>query len=148
MKCISKENIRKYIDGEVSSSEKLKIERHIKECDVCADKMKEETLVSNEIKSAINSIVDDNVSIPAFTLKREKQSKLVIQKKILLLTGILSAACFALLFGIFNYDNTHSQKSVPLVDFNYFDANKPITEQPLTIYVTNKNNIVYEYTIE
>ena len=66
MNCINDEIIQKYIDCEVKQDEIVLLEQHLKECTSCSEKVELQRDLSNKLKSAIDSIVDDNIEIPAF----------------------------------------------------------------------------------
>lgn len=145
MNCIDQIQLQKYIDKECSDREKAAIEEHLSECSICKlnySKLKEQ---SSSIKNALNLFNSNNIEIPVF----KKPLKTKFQKIENYIIYSLSAACL-LLFVLIVVDKTN-QKTKNQIALNptwEFDSNRPITEQPLRITVTDPNGNSSEFFIE
>ena len=152
MNCISDEIIQKYIDGEVPEDESVLIKQHLESCKSCADRVEERIRLSENIKSAINSIVDNHQDIPAFDHGRKVSGKpSFIRKPVFIIASTVAAACIVLFILVFRTEQkTPAQRQLPQVSiYNYeIDANKPLSGQPLIIHVAGPDGKQMDYVIE
>ncbi len=152
MNCISDELIQKYVDGEVPEDETVLIRRHLNVCKSCADRVEARIKTSENMKSAINSIVDDIIEIPAFEPGEKITEKPSLIRKPVLIIATLAAAAFLVLFIIVFRNGKKTRTDGQISSFgisNYeFDANQPISRQPLIIHVAGPDGKKVDYIIE
>lgn len=154
MNCIEKDLIQRYIDDEINSKEKIRIENHLKECKFCSEALEKQQNLSNKMKNLFANLDNEEVARPPlpkmidvtipvietiFPKRAWSWNKTVIY-------GIWSACAilFLLLYPLRNFldkpDNViHMQTIIKEVD-----ANLPYTEQETVISITDKDgNVSY-----
>ena len=146
MNCFNEDLIQRYIDNEVSESEKQIIEEHIKVCNTCALKLKEQKNLSSFVLDEINSIYIENKTIPKINIEQNEAK--VIKLKDFIIS--LSVAC-TIIIGLFFFTNyndneTNNSSIVQNIEFD-IDANKIITEQDMIITVVGPDGEVSEILI-
>jgi anti-sigma factor RsiW len=147
MKCISDKIVQEYIDDELSSNDRIKLEKHLKTCEKCNSKVKHQRILANNIKATLNVLGKTNIS----RIEKEK-SKLEIKstfRKRLLISA--SAAASILLF-VFVINNQVSKEAEPYVLVqtveSEVDANKSILQQNFVIKVIDNEGNVTECFID
>jgi hypothetical protein len=153
MNCISDELIQKYVDGEVKQGETVLIEQHLFGCKSCTDRLYQQRKLSEELKLAICSIVDDNIDIPLFDPQKNRieKPKFRSTKTILLIPAFIVAASLVLFFMVYrNANDTQKVDRIPFASTcNYeFDANQPLSGQPIIIHTTDPEGNQNDYLIE
>ena len=152
MNCMSDEMIQQYIDGELKPEEVAFIEQHLKGCNSCTTRLESQRQLSNKLKSAIDSIVDDNIEIHAFeTSKKLPLKPATIRKPVFVITSMIAAACLVLFFVVFrNGEGVQTAKQISSVGIYPFepDANQPLSGQPLIIHVAGPDGNQIDYIME
>lgn len=147
MKCINEIYAQHYIDGELSTEVTIELEKHLDECLVCAKLVSEQEMQANTIVDSINQFVSKKVIIPPFNKpqveipQRKKRGPLYINIATI-------AAAIVLIFLMFPVKKEASQE-IGFVQHitEEIDANKPITEQEITIIVIDPLGNREELTI-
>jgi len=146
MNCFNEDLIQRYIDNEISESEKNFIEKHIKECDTCASKLEEQTSLSSFVKGEINSIYTDNKAIPKINIE-QNEGKIIKLKDFIITLSVACSIVIGLFFFTRNNENEINNASiVQSIEFD-IDANKTITEQDMIITVVGPDGEVSEILI-
>ncbi|MCG6189346.1 anti-sigma factor family protein [Maribellus maritimus] len=140
MNCFNEEIFQKYVDGECSETEIDQIEAHIEKCVECKTNVELLRERSENIKKQINALVGDVPEMPGIsTLIKEKKPVIPIRKK--LAYGMAAASLF-LLIVLFFGKSQQSQPEETILFYNIdyeIDANKPLTEQEMVLYITDEN---------
>lgn len=145
MTCISNKRIQKYIDDEISTTEKKAIEKHLSACEVCSEKMNDIKSLSVNAKQAVGSLNLNNIEIPTFNYSKAQN----YQRKIKYIIYSLSAAC--IIFFIFIFVDkkqepcTETHSIVQSITWEA-DANQPFTNQNFAIEINDgkgNNTIIY-----
>lgn len=154
MNCIEKDLIQKYIDGEINSNEKIRIENHLLECPFCSDVLEKQQKLSNKMKSLFVNLDNEEVVRPPLpklingtipVIETPLPNKVLSWNKTIIY-GVWSACAilFFLLYPLRNFldkpDNViHMQTIIKEVD-----ANLPYSEQETVISITDKDgNVSY-----
>jgi len=149
MKCIEEGLMQQFIDNECSSKEAEIIERHIKQCQSCAQNVIEKREISASVKHSLDLIITHQPIMPEFEpLERVPQNKLSVKKFLF----PLIAAASVLLIVLFNpFDKTNNIQPAGLYLESYisegFDANKPVTDYPLIMTVITPDGFVSQTII-
>jgi len=149
MSCINNDIIQKYIDGEGTPKEVALIEKHIVNCEKCAVKVDYQKRLATGIKKAINLLAEDIVEIPKIVLSPSHIKKQFITGKRLIY--YISAACIlAFILFIIQKKEPESQNKITIVNsFEWdFDANRPVSQQPMVINIIDSEGNVTEYFIK
>ncbi|NOY95349.1 MAG: hypothetical protein GXO81_03020 [Chlorobi bacterium] len=137
MDCFSEEFIQKYEDGESTENEARMAENHMAECIECKIRIERQKQRSIKLKKALNQLVDKMPEIPLFT----NQGRQHVSLKRKLIYGMIAACILLLLIFVIGRQQTNNKKDYMLyyiLDFEV-DANKPITDQELIMYVIDQN---------
>jgi hypothetical protein len=150
MNCINEENIQKYIDGELKQPEIVLLEQHLNQCGPCSEKVGSQRSLSINMKSTINSLVDENIVIPAFEPSNHivHQTFIKRNKYVISISALIAAASLLLFFGIFRKgQNTKKDEQLLFISTLYYevDANRPVTKQPLLIHITKPDGNQIDY---
>ena len=129
MKHIDNELIQKYIDGEATLFEKSYVEKHIADCQECADNIENHKKLINFVKRDFS--VED-IEIPEFTKPvRTRSHKRYIY--------YIAAACIACLLFLLIPDKKVTEEKTPEIVFLYtideYDANETILEQEMNLKI-------------
>ena len=147
MKCIDDVLIQKYIDGEATQEETDFIENHIKLCSVCAENTEKQKELAVYLKREVNRLVGNEkmITIPEFVLPAAQVKP--VRRKVKKWIYSAAAACL-LLFAVtyIGFRKEPAQEEyVLLFDIGTeFDANKPISQQDMTITIIDLNNNTIE----
>ena len=148
MKCVDDELIQKYIDGEAAQKETDFIENHIKSCSACAGNIETQRTLAAYLKKEVNRLVEDEktITIPKFVFP-EAQVKTVRRK---INYWAYSAAVACLLLFVATYFGFREEPKQPEYVFLFdieteFDANKPMSQQDMTIKVIDLNNKTIDF---
>jgi predicted anti-sigma-YlaC factor YlaD len=145
MTCISNKKIQKYIDGEISTTEKTAIEKHLSECDNCTQKLNSMTKLSANAKLIIGALDRNNIEIPTFNYSKTHNKK----SKIKYIIYSLSAAC--IIFFIFIFVDKKQEPCIEAYSIVQSitweaDANQPFINQNFAIEINDgmgNNSIIY-----
>lgn len=141
-KCISEEMIQMYIDNEIDAFEKADMEKHFTECKNCNRKLYEHKKMISGFKQSISLGNIESIKIPEF--KDEKVSLIARKKHRLFYWKWAAAAVILIASSLFIHNklNTNSQNDVQYIIFDItseVDANKPMHEQSMSIYIIDKS---------
>lgn len=140
MKCFSEELLQIYIDGECSKEEFILINEHLSKCDECSNSVIDARKRSETIKKQINALAGEIREIPDFSGITEQRKLPLTKRKKLIYT--LSAACILLVaaLGMYHWESSKRQKSAIYYSIEYeIDANKPLTDQDMVMYITSES---------
>ena len=140
-KCMSDEMIQMYIDNEIDTFEKAGMEKHFAECKNCNRRLYEHKKMISGFKHGISFDNIESIETPEF--KHEK-TLLIARKKHSLFYWKWAAAVILIVSSLFIYKklNTSNQNDVRYVIFDMsseVDANKPLHEQSMSIYIIDKS---------
>lgn len=145
MNCSSEDIIQKYIDGECSPKERKALEAHMANCEECRVIEEHLSLRSDKIKTKLNALVGDVPEMPDVStlITKQKPVKTLKQK---LIYGMVAACILLFLVLMFETQNKSNNDSMILyysMDYEV-DANKPITEQEMVMYIIDENGNTVE----
>ncbi len=141
-KCISEEMIQMYIDNEIDAFEKADMEKHFTECKNCNRKLYEHKKMISGFMQSMSLPNIESIEIPEFNYKK---TPVIAWKKHRLFYWKWAAAAIILIASslfIHKKLNTNSQNNVQYVIFDIsseVDANKPLHEQSMSIYIIDKS---------
>ena len=146
MNCFSKEIIQKYVDGESTESEASMVESHMETCSECKMSIERQKQRSVKLKKALNEMVGEIPEMPKIRsfINQNKPNVSLMRK---LVYGLVAACILWALFFVGGQQQTNNRNENILyhsLDFEV-DANKPITDQELIIYVIDQNGHIAEY---
>ena len=147
-KCISEKMIQMYIDNEIDTFEKTGMEKHFAECKNCNRRLNEHKKMISDFKQSISLVNIEPIEIPEFNFEK---TSLIVRKKYRLFYWKWAAAAVILIASslfIFKKLNTNSQKNIQYIIFDMnseVDANKPLHEQSMTLYIIDKSGKKTEY---
>ena len=149
-KCISEKMIQMYIDNEIDAFEKTGMEKHFAECKKCNRKLYEHKKMIADFKLSISLVNIDSIDIPEF--KHEKAPEISRKKHRLFYWKWAAAAVILIASSLFIHKkiNTNSQNDVQYIIFDMsseVDANKPLHEQSMSIYIIDKSDKKMEHFI-
>lgn len=147
MKCIDKQLMQKYIDGECTPEEAKSIKNHFSACTSCFEKYSQMKKNAFNIKETIGLLNSNNVEIPAFTPPQIQPQT----KPIKYLIYSLTAACIILFIVIFVDKKIKiNQNEITLVQTTTgeINANQPFTEQEFVVQVIDSKGKSKEFFIE
>lgn len=133
--------IQKYIDNELPNEDVKRIKAHLDDCIFCRQEVEQQKGFSEKIKSSLDTLVSNEISVPVFTLRHHQNQKRKTLK--IAIISSLSTACaiaFVLLIVKFAKPKPNDNEFI----FDYFtiedyDANKPFPEQDLAVYDIYQN---------
>ena len=143
MSCINDEILQLYIDGELESKDRLNVEKHLRECFLCREKIAEQTRFVDFLKSTDS--IENQIEIPVFVPLVEKAPKKALKPY---LYPLVAACC-----GAFLYFSTYPLMKKPDAEKQYlilydivggYDSNLPFMQQELEIYVLDENGNIVE----
>ena len=153
MNCINDETIQKYIDHEIKQGEIILLEQHIKKCTPCSEKVKLQRDLSKKLKSAIDTVVDDNIEIPTFKPDKgvTEETFLKRNRNVFSISALIAAASLILFILVFR-----NGKEIGECDPHIFistleyevDANQPVTQQPLLIHIAKPDGSQFDYVMD
>lgn len=141
-KCMSDEMIQIYIDNEIDAFEKAGMEKHFAECKNCNRRLYEHKKMISGFKQSISLVNIESIEIPEF--KYEKTPVIARKKHRLFYWKWAAAAVILIASSLFIHEklNTNSQNDVQYIIFDMsseVDANKPLHEQTMSIYIIDKS---------
>ncbi len=140
MNCFSEDFIQKYVDGESTESEASMVENHTAECIECKMSIERQKQRSIKLKKALNELVDEIPEMPKMpTFTNQGRQHVSFKRK--LVYGMAAACILLLLIFVIGRQQTNNRNDMMLyhsLDFEV-DANKPITDQELIMYVIDEN---------
>jgi hypothetical protein len=151
MTCLQTELIQKYIDGEASSREIKQIEFHIGICSNCVEKIEARKQLIGHIKDVVGQRIGEQMQIPLFINPERHQCK-TLMVPVRRMLYVVSAASVLVLIGLFVYrQHTKITPEQHLIGYRldeFVDANRPITDQPMVVTITDADGNMVEYSIE
>lgn len=146
MSCISSELIQKYIDGEASKKEIERIERHISNCRECATQVGQQRVLSDSVKKAINLLGEQpSESIPIIIPEKQVSRFYISPKKILYAVGAASILVFGILLMNKKEDAVQPEIAIMPDILPDYDANQPVSNQPLVDIMIDSDGNITEY---
>jgi len=148
MSCIKDHLIQKYIDGEATFKEVLFIKDHITHCERCAAKIEHQRELSNWVKREINLLSVPQTQIPEFVIVRGPRKHFISTGRF-----VYSAAAACLLLFILVFFNTREEEKINEVTMisdyaSDVDANRPVSQQELSIYIIDQHGNYAEYFVQ
>ena len=146
MSCIKIDIIQKYIDGEATLDEVVRIENHILTCEKCAAKVEQQRRLAGGVKRAINLLTEDTVEIPAIAVPNGHSKKHFFSAG--RIVAILAAACILLFIVVISHKKNSENQSVIIIEPGFasdIDANLPVSQQSLVITIIDSEGNVSEY---
>jgi len=148
MKCINDELIQKYIDGEASVREVGRIEKHIANCSLCAQKVEEQRTFAGAVKRNINNMGRRPVIIPEFIAPVTSIRRINIKTYLY----AVSAACviFLVIFLFHDHNKNESKNDNKEIRMIYglegdYDSNRTVSQQEMVIMMIDSNGKITEY---
>ena len=141
-KCMSEKMIQMYIDNEIDTFEKAEMEKHFAECKNCNLRLYEFKKMISDFKQSISLVNIDSIEIPEFNYEK---APLITRKTHHLFYWKWAAAAVILIASslfIHKKINTNSPNDVRYIIFDMsseVDANKPLHEQSMSIYIIDKS---------
>ena len=149
MSCINEEQIQHYLDDESGKEEKEAIGQHMETCHRCKEALEQQRRRILDIKQSLDLLVREQPVIPEFRppINTHRQRK-IITKYILPLAVAASLLLIVFLRSFFESDKTPANgKSVQFMVSGELDANKPVTDYPLTITIVDPDGSISQTTI-
>ncbi|MDR4988937.1 MAG: hypothetical protein RG741_08900 [Bacteroidales bacterium] len=150
MNCLNEEQIQQYLDDEYGKEEKEAIGQHMEHCLQCREALTEQRRRMLDIKQSLDLLVTEHPVIPGFKPPLKiNRNRLIVTKFILPLAVAASILLIMLLRPFFDAEKTpvHGTNVQFLVSSGELDANKPVTEYPLTITVVAPDGSISQSTI-
>ena len=140
-KCISDEMIQMYIDNEIDAFEKAGMEKHFAECKNCKRKLHEHKKMISGFKQSMSLPNIESIEAPVFNYNK---TPVIAWKKHRLFYWKWAAAVILITSSLFIHKklNTNSQNNVQYIIFDIsseVDANKPLHEQSMSIFIIDKS---------
>jgi hypothetical protein len=148
MTCINRDTIQQYIDNEVSSSEKVRIMRHIATCNRCATDVDQAKQMKKDICSALH--IDTDINIPVFTAPdiKVKRNTFNIKRILYVAAVILFITSLSVVVSVSHTNNNNITPDIDLMQNYEYDANKSIFDTEITVIVTDNEGNSTAYSIE
>ena len=150
-KCLSEKMIQMYIDNETDTFEKANLEKHFEECKNCNQRLVVHKKMISDFKHSMSLPNIESIEILEF--KHEKPSIFARKKHRLFYWKWAAAAVILIASSLFIYEklNTNSPDNVQYIIFDMsseVDANMPLHEQSMTIYIIDKSGKKIENIID
>ena len=141
-KCLFDEMIQMYIDNETDTFEKAGMEKHFTECKNCNRRLNEHKKMISDFKQSMSLPNIEPIEIPEFNY--EKAPVIARKTHRLFYWKWAAAAVILIASSLFIYEklNTNSQNDIQYIIFDMsseVDANKPLHEQTMSIYIIDKS---------
>ena len=136
MKHFDEITIQKYIDNELSSEERNKVEKHLENCQEYSEQVENQRVFAENVKKSIEAFVPKEAEIPDFKIAYQPKKMRTLR---IVLISSLSTACAILLAFFIIKGFKKEPENYDIYDFitiEEYDANKPMTEQLFT-YIEN-----------
>lgn len=147
MKCYSETFIQKYIDGELPIKDASQFEVHSIDCQMCARNLDIQQKRTRAFKSIINTMASDEVDVPTFSVPVLKcKSKFSRYQSLISIVAAAAVIIVALIFSPFFCENNNVIVVQNITD--EVDANKPISEQQLSILVVDPSGKAETFYLE
>jgi len=149
MNCMHEEQIQQYLDNEYGAQEMEAIGQHLEKCSICRGALAQQRSRVLVVKQSLDLLVTQQPAIPEFTPQEKTYPKRKITTKFLLpLAVAASLLLIVLLRPFFESDKqTANGQSAQFVVSEELDANKPVTEYPLTITIVSPDGSISHTTI-
>ena len=149
MSCINEEQIQQYLDDESGKEEKEAIRQHLETCLRCKGELEQQRLRILDVKQSLDLLVTEQPVIPEFRppVKKYRHRKM-ITKYILPLAVAASLLLIVLLRSFFESEKPAvNGQSAQFIVSGELDANKPVTDYPLTITIVAPDGSISQTTI-
>lgn len=136
MKHFDEITIQKYIDNELSSEERNKVEKHLENCQECSEQVENQRVFAENVKKSLDVFAPNDTEIPDFKIAYQPKKTRTLR---IVLISSLSTACAILLAFFIIKGFKKEPENYDIYDFitiEEYDANKPMTEQLFT-YIEN-----------
>ena len=146
MNCLNSELIQKYIDGEASPKEVTRLENHIRECGKCTAKIDLQRKLAENVKRAINIMVENNLELPTIKLTPSPVKEYFFTARRILY--IVAAACILIFVIVIRSERSENIQNVITIEPGFahdIDANRPVSQQSLVITIVDSEGNVSEY---
>jgi|GEM_PF-1403827 len=158
MNCIDKDILQRYLDGEMDSDQKVKVDKHLEECQLCRIQLELLQTRAVQIKKVLKSLSDKEAERPSLSSmidgklpvfeSKELQYKNISGngwKPVTRLSYGIAVACAIILLFLYTPWKTPG-KSNDVVQMQAViqevDANRPYSEQETVITVINPDGKV------
>ena len=149
MNCLNEEQIQHYLDDESSKEEKEAIRQHLETCLRCKGELEQQRLRILDVKQSLDLLVTEQPVIPEFRppVKKYRHRKM-ITKYMLPLAVAASLLLIVLLRSFFESEKPAvNGQSAQFIVSGELDANKPVTDYPLTITIVAPDGSISQTTI-
>ena len=149
MSCINEEQIQQYLDDESGKEEKEAIRQHLETCLRCKGELEQQRLRILDVKQSLALLVTEQPVIPEFKppVKMYRQRK-IIAKYMLPLAVAASLLLIVLLRSFFESEKPAvNGQSAHFMVSGELDANKPVTDYPMTITIVAPDGSISQTTI-
>ena len=149
MSCLNEEQIQHYLDDESGKEEKEAIGQHIETCRRCKEALDQQRRRILDIKQSLDLLVTEQPVIPEFRppVKKYRHRKM-ITKYILPLAVAASLLLIVLLRSFFESEKPAvNGQSAHFMVSGELDANKPVTDYPMTITIVAPDGSISQTTI-
>jgi len=149
MSCLNKEQIQQYLDNECGVEEKETIRQHMDHCPLCKEALVKQGRLILDVKQSLDLLVTEQPVIPEFRppVKKYRHRKM-ITKYILPLAVAASLLLIVLLRSFFESEKPAvNGQSAHFMVSGELDANKPVTDYPMTITIVAPDGSISQTTI-
>lgn len=147
MSCIKKAAIQRYIDGESTLSETVRIERHLADCEICSVKVEHQRKLASGFRKALGLLSQESKGIPMINVPDNPAGKRLFTVRRLVYT--VAAACIILFVVIISQKKEpENQVEIIMIEPCFateFDANLPVSQQQMIITIIDSEGNKTEY---
>lgn len=149
MHCLNEEQIQQYFDNEYGVKEKETIGQHLEHCPMCREAIEYQRRRILELKQSLDLLVTQQPVIPEFRPHAITYPRRKIAKKYLLPLAVAASLLLIVLLRPFLLTDKlpANGQSVQFTVSGELDANKPVTEYPMTITIVAPDGSVSQITI-
>lgn len=149
MKCINNELIQRYIDGETAQQKTEWIASHLRTCAECARRVEEQRAFIALLKNRLRPPFESPASFesPPFVMPYRPTRRFTLHlssanRKYIVYAASVACVLLLLFFVHPKKEKTEEMKLLFLLESD-FDANKPVLEQDLMLYlIDTEGNVV------
>ena len=146
MRCLNRDIIQSYIDGEVTAKTVARIENHLATCGHCADEVNHHRKLAGRVKYALNLYAESSPeAIKGVMPTEQSKNRFLTTKK--LICFAVAACILAFILVINRKKNTEFLPEITTMPgfATEIDANRPVSKQPLVIIIIDSEGNVTEY---
>ncbi len=145
MNCIKEEMIQRYIDGETSPAESGNIKKHLLICKSCMSRVEKQRELASALKKSLQLSEINSDEVPVFELREKLTGKRYFTGKRIFYYVAAACTSVLLLFLIPKKKNAQHQNGVEISLGLGVDANRPVSQLPVTLRIIDENGKVTEY---